>query len=206
MIELPCIVIDSETTGLASEPMAAVVEVAAVVVQRDGTIPFSVSTLVNPFSGTRPITASDEAMAVHGIAEDDILRAPVAGHVDMALDLVREHVLPTFAPDWPFNGLRWTSWRLDFDATLLGRDFPRLTKWPRATCIHAYARSLVRDGELHDDRSPSLRMTAAALGIPMPATRHRALADALLAAEVLHALVTRAPDAPLEVSHVQPVH
>jgi len=199
MMQLPVIVIDTETTGLHTTTGTAVVEVAAVVLMPDGSQTFAFSTLINPFHRGRSPVLETEAMGMHGIPLQDLHRAPPAHMVDQGLDLFYRHVLDDYSPELPLRGLRWTSWRQTFEAVMLGRCLPLMASWPRAACIHHIARGHCRLDDLATERTPSLRQTAIALGIDIPAPRHRALPDAHLAARVLHALLSHDPAQPLEL-------
>ncbi len=70
----PWIAFDTETTGLPQDEWARVVEIGGVVVERDGSLGLSFSTLCRPHE---PIDArADEALDINRIARADIAAAP----------------------------------------------------------------------------------------------------------------------------------
>jgi DNA polymerase-3 subunit epsilon len=163
-------IVDLETTG-ASPAGCAITEVGAVKV-RGGECLGTFQTLVNPGTAIPP-----EIVVLTGITEAMVLPAPPI-----------EEVLPTFlefAGDAVLVGHN-----VRFDLTFLraaaaAGSYPALTNRFVDTC--ALARRLVRD-EVPDCRLATL---ASRLRLAHRPT-HRALADALATADLLHALLERA--------------
>ena len=202
-MQLPVIVIDTETTGLMNHAGARVIEMALVLLMPDGSKPFALSTLVKPSDpDDTPWHHGHvrETMAIHGIPREHILLAPTPRRVDDLLDYVYRHVISTYGADWPAELLTWTSWRTEFESEMLSRSFPLVSNWQADTCIWKLARAACRQADLTEPYRPSLKQTARALGLNADRNAHRALPDALLAADVLHALINRDPTTPLEVA------
>ncbi len=177
-IEFPCFVIDTETCGLPSDEKADVVEVAAVYIDHQGQIRSSWSSLVFSNHCRHDSAGVRDSMAINTIDLNQIDTAPTAKDVDGALwqwmNITNRH-----AP--------WTSWRLDFDYTMLLRTFKRVPTIRRTDCIWEAARHVYGSDE-GDARFPRLKQAATLTGLTIESTQHRALPDAVMAARLAHVI------------------
>ncbi len=202
-MDLPVIVIDTETTGLPEHPDAVAIEIALVLLMPDGSKPFALSSLLRPEDPNEIVwthTHVRETMTIHGITPAHVALAPVAKRVDDLLDYTRRYAVGCYGQQWPCEDLAWTSWRTEFEAEMFRRSLPKVAGWQTAPCIWELARESFRPEDLAKPHYPSIKTTAHALGLQADRNTHRALPDALLAADVLYALIHRDSTQPLEVS------
>ncbi len=165
---LTAIALDTETTSLDVRH-ARVLEIGAIFIVKGRLVPeFHFTSLVNPHEAIPP-----ESIAVHGITRETVKSADRFVHVYRRFrDFAGAHVIIGFA--------------LGFDLAMLRRELKRVHlawKAPRVLDVRDLARLLKPD--LPDY---SLETLAAWLGIAV-VERHRALADAKLAAEIFLALL-----------------
>lgn len=209
------ICLDTETTGLTPDPAAGVVEVAAALVNPDGTVVQTWSSLVqHELDGEQRA----DAEAVHGItrrmarfgpAPDQVgrqlgaLRSTWAGQVALSpLDhglLYREtaggfgvHYLPTYA---------WNSW---FDEQMVGRQLGATSGLGRpdawGPCLQLWTTPLLYAAGMPEPEDPTSRRheraglqdAAAWLELPPMGPPHRALSDVLTTVAVVTAMQTGA--------------
>lgn len=170
-------VLDVETTGLAADAWARVVEVGAVLFDPWGAELHAFSTLVRP--AVFDAEQAAEALRINGIAPADIEAAPPEAHAVEALGAWMKLARARAASEVVVY-----AWGAEFDEDLLARMGFEVA----LQCGMMWAcQSLTRG-----DR-PRMRLVDAAgdLGVPVPAGLHRALADARLAARVMFALESR---------------
>lgn len=191
----PLLVVDTETTGLPKDKDARIVELGAVIIDRDGEELASWSSLVRPPRAALACDGADEAMAVHGIDLALLERAPEAHHVERCfLEWVALRGLYV-------GGI--TSWRWSFDGCMLARlGAGRIAELHTARCVHDAARA--HFGKMGRRYGPTLEDVAQALGVPVPQGRHRALADARLAGQVAVALDRIAADSGIRSFFYEP--
>jgi len=169
------IFLDTETTGLGNQD--EIVDIAVVGAEGEELL----NSLVKP---GRPIPA--DATAVHGIGDQDVAGAP---RFDVVWDGQLRELLTGAR-------LRFTQpvciYNADFDARMIrqslrqyGRD-PNGLK-PPYCLMELYAQFYGAWSEYHWSYTwQSLGNAAMQCHLPLPADMHRALADALLARQVLH--------------------
>ncbi len=162
------VIIDTETTGLSNKDV--IVEIA--VVGMDGTV--LVDTLVRPSRDVSP-----GALVVHGIGEEELVDAPT-------FDIIWQGSLQDI-----FARRIICAYNVDFDIRMIkqslrvyGMSFPRSTK---TECIMKLFAEL--NGEWDSARNHfkwvNLKRAADMVGVSVDKKLHRALADAMLAREVL---------------------
>lgn len=175
------IVVDTETSGFHQD-WSRVVDLAAVVVEPDGTISERFESLICPdiFDAEQ----AKGAIAIHGITPEMVRGQPNT-----------YMVARTFLGWVQTHGLRWaTSFNTGFDGPHLDRMSIKLS-W--ASCIMekatkpmaaADALPLLRGGK---PKWPKLSEAGDFFGIPEQGTAHRALPDALRAAGIMVAIRRR---------------
>ncbi len=178
LFSAPIIVLDTETTGLPHHDWAAVVDLAGVVVERDGSIrPGSFSCLIRPEVLDERVL---DAQKVHGLTPEI---------------LIREGIAPVYAADaWR----RWcqqqdtpflTSFNTAFDRKMVEKMGIREGVW--CSCImQAASDAIGRERGVQPYRNgkyPWVKLEVAATfyGIEQAQPAHRALSDALTAARVM---------------------
>lgn len=165
------VVLDTETTGFAADPDSRVVNLAGVIVEPDGTLGDTWSSLVRP-DIFDPVKSAG-AIAVHGITPETVKGQPNAY-------MARQ----SFQGWLDSNGIRWvTSYNVDFDRAFCERMGLAL-KW--APCVLKRSREHLRAEGLR--RGAKLSDMVELLGVEAEAEAHRALPDALMAARVLVAI------------------
>ncbi|MDP1702639.1 MAG: DUF294 nucleotidyltransferase-like domain-containing protein [Aestuariivirga sp.] len=167
---LTAIALDTETTSLDVNH-ARVLEIGAIFIVKGRLVPeFHFTSLINPHEAIPP-----ESIAIHGITGEMVKSADRFARVYRRYrEFAGAHVILGYA--------------LGFDLAMLRRELKRAHlgwKAPRFLDVRDLARLLKPD--LPDF---SLETLAAWLGVAI-GERHRALADARLAAEVFHALLPR---------------
>lgn len=170
----PCVVLDTETSGLPHQPWARVVELAAVVLDADGTEVSAFTSLVQPNVldyRTAP------ALAVSHLTERELRTAPPA-HQVWADFCAWGSALPP-AP------YATTAWRVNFDRRLLSMT-PGIGYIAFDYCLWEVVKLRRPKGK----RNVHLTGLCAELGIDENAfgPRHRALTDCRVTAEVARRL------------------
>lgn len=187
----PIVVLDTETNGFIRDRSSNVLEIAAVVVNADGTVHDPSDPVLSFSSLVRaPAWPQDweKAEAIHGIPRAEVEAAPLPGDVFSRL--------LAWWPKPEGRMIRWTSYNRDFDGPMVERTFGSNLDVlaPRAPCIMRAAMKVMHAaGACPTFRSgkpkfPKLTEAAAYFRIGGPAQDHRALGDAVLAARVLVAL------------------
>jgi DNA polymerase III epsilon subunit-like protein len=180
--------IDTETTGLPSDPDARVVEVGVAVFEIGAPTPWSGNVpsceVVGQFASlVRPEILRDEHLdlveRISGISRDEVLDADPPEVV--WLRLLREldgAMMPFFA------------WNLAFDATMMARTFAWADglSW-RGCTMRSFA---TRTG----GRAWKLSTAAEHLGLAFEGQTHRALADAIMAGRIQAMLLSDDPRLP----------
>ena len=188
LLRRPICVLDTETTGFPEQPWSRVVEVAAVLLDTDGTEIDAVSTLVRPeIHDARAIHAE----RIHGLTREALVDAPMAtGALAMLAD--------SGVYRYPC-----TSFNLSFDRPMLERMGFDPRGWAPCIMLAAYdimgpAGALVdcdRSHPRYDDSRPwlwpSLAGAADFFGCERVGDPHLALSDARLAAAVLVEIARR---------------
>jgi len=182
----PFIVIDTETTGLASDPDARVIELGAVAVDRDGEILAEFSSLVRP---DRWGAGTEEALAVNGLSRVLIERAPAPNLVVFAFTSWRVCALP-------YDRSRVTAYNAPFDRELMGRSGLNIGLEWADWCIRARAYATIGEPlePIEGQRRVRMQDVFVRLGLPRPEQAHRALADARLAVQLVNHLARVAPN------------
>lgn len=190
LLPAPIVVIDTETTGFVSDLRSCVVDVGAILVDRDGREVSTFSSLVRPTSWG---DWCDGAAAVHGLALEQLADAPEPAEVADSLS--------GWLNTWGVS--RVTSFSVVFDSEMLQRMgcFPCWT-----TCIQQQAATpMARAGLLEppgnhgapvwvdgvEYRPPRLTAACNFFDVEPVAPAHRALSDAKTAARVLVAMARR---------------
>lgn len=170
LLALSGVAFDMETTGLDTSS-ARILEIAGVGLDRGALVPEDrFATLVDPQLAIPP-----QSQRIHGITNAMVRQAPAFTEALPAFETYR-------------NRRVVIGYALGFDFAILEREARRAgLAWekPRALCVRLLASLL--DTRLPDD---ALDTIAAWLGIRVEG-RHRAEADAMIAAEVFLALVPR---------------
>ncbi len=183
LFSAPILVVDTETTGFPAQPWAAVVDLAAVRVEPDGTLGPSFSCLIRPEILDERCT---EALRISGLTPEQLVEGGVAPVFARQLweRWVKQEAQTPFltaynvAFDRPMlakMGIegRWCSCVMERAAEVMGAA-GALQRWPSG----AY-------------RWPKLVDAAAFFGVAVEEPAHRAPADAITAARVLVALKQR---------------
>ncbi|MCA9524624.1 MAG: 3'-5' exonuclease [Myxococcales bacterium] len=163
-------VLDTETTGLNPDK-DRIIEVGIAIYQ-NGTVVEEYQTLIDP-----ECSIPDEVVRITGIQPAELEGAPkFAEVVDDVYARLIDHVV--------------VAYNLAFDRRFIERELERCGRaWPDVPTIDP----LVFVRELHRDQgSKRLEAVASRLGIPHP-DAHRALNDAIVAAQVLFALASQLP-------------
>lgn len=184
----PIICLDTETTGFVHHPWARVIELAAVILDTDGTILRTFETFVEP----GPMDArADQALAINGITRKMLLHAPTP-----------EAVCERFYA-WAEPVEYATSFNVDFDRAFCQRMGLVDLRW--ASCVMVRASrilgplGLLRDADPSHPRYrpdlpwlfPKLSLVAEYFGVEVVGMPHRALTDARTAASVAVAIRRR---------------
>lgn len=174
----PCrlVVLDTETTGFASDPDSRVVELGGVIVNCDGTLGDRWQSLVRPdiFDAAR----SAGAIAIHGITPEMVRSEPTT---HMAAG--------TFRGWLRHNGIQFvTSFNVGFDRPMVERMGLTELRWASCVMLRAFedmktanACTLNKFGK---PKWPSLAEASAYYGVPVEGRAHRVEADAVQAAGV----------------------
>jgi len=172
----PIIVLDTETTGFPRQPWARVIELAAVLIGRDGREVDSWASLI------LPDILDDRASGA--LAINQITREMLSGQPS------------AFGAAASFRG--WmgaarpyvTSFNVAFDRTMCERTGLTSLRW--ASCIMERAMVAMGDAcpKFEDGRPkwPKLSDAAAHFGVPVVGEAHRALTDARTAAGIMVAI------------------
>lgn len=178
--ELPLVVIDFETTGTNPEE-DRVLEIGLVGFDAGGRLAFREGLLVNP-----GIPVPEEARAVHGISDEELIGAP-------SFEQVLPHVVELLAGRLP------VAYNADFDRTFLLSEARRVSHAlpellpPALRPDTVWLDPLVWAREiLKDQKSRRLGDVAAFFGIPLEQA-HRAAGDAEATGRVLLALASQMP-------------
>jgi DNA polymerase-3 subunit epsilon len=164
------VILDTESTGLPSSEWARVVEIGAVALGPDGHVLGTFESLVCPEPGWARPGRVDRALALSGIAFDDVCAAPSEREAQECLSRWLENFSATRV--WSFNRV--------FDETMLARSGFYLP-WPDgAGCVMRLARQHMP----HKEKDPSLGEAMHFFGIERRGDAHRALSDAIGAAGV----------------------
>ena len=195
-LTLPAIVIDTETSGWATDPEARVVELGAVYVDARGVIMSEFSMVVCPDDPLPEKSSVDKALAVSGLSREDVAagirESRVSGAFHDWLRAITDGGQPD-ADEWLL-----TSFGVKFDQPMVERmrawSMHGETFW--MPCIKDEASthmkltdSIPRNVKGHRKGAASLADAAAHFGLTREGDAHRALSDARLAAEVMVALV-----------------
>lgn len=186
-LTLPAIVIDTETSGWATDPEARVIELGAVYVDVRGVIMSEFSMVVRPDGGLPDKPSVDKALEVSGFSREDVEHG-----------VPERKAMDAFA-HWFANvecapragGM--TAFNVGFDQPMLERSpYWALFAEDWGPCIMLAAKAyLVGIGQPPLDKRGrrkgrvSLAEAAAHFGLEHEGRAHRALADARLAAQVL---------------------
>ena len=178
-VYFPCIVLDTETSGLPNNPHAWVLELAAVLYDAVGQEVAAFSSLVRPPDAGAWREDKDVlgALRVNGLSWDVLDRAPP-----------RDVVLRAFAAWGSLApvGTPITAYNLDFDRGMVQRTFPELTGAPWASfCVQKMARAAWRG----PTRRFHLQSVAEDCGVERFTPAHRALSDARTAGALLRKMV-----------------
>ena len=166
-------VVDVETTGLNPFRGDRIVEVAAVVIQDDGTILREFVTIINPERDMGPIH-------IHGLATQDILAAPRFGEIAGAF-------LETI------NGcVALAGHNVRFDQSFLAVEFNRIG-YAFPDCPMLCTMRLAGGG--------SLSSVCAEYGVAIEGQAHSALHDARSTAQLLAVLLKDAPNLTAQISN-----
>lgn len=177
MMNGPIAVIDLETTGLFPRRHDRVVEVAAVVINPDGTIEREFTSLVNPLRDIGPTS-------IHGLTSEDILGAPRFDEVaPMFIDALSGAV--TVAG----HNVRFDREFLEHEFRLMGLQLPEF----RAICTMRLA------------GGGTLASCCKQFGVAAGCDRHNALSDARATAELLIAIWRDDPGAANAVADHQAI-
>lgn len=170
-------VVDVETTGLNPYRHDRIVELAAVVVDIDGTVSREFVTLVNPGRDMGPTH-------IHGLTTEDVIDAPRFGEIAGALLEVLDDCVAL------------ASHNVRFDYSFLAAEFLRLgCTFP--DCRMLCTMQLAGGG--------SLSSVCGEYGIAVEGNAHSALHDARAAAEILCVLLADAPRLVSEISAWSPI-
>lgn len=183
----PLVIIDTETTGLLSDPDASPWEIAAVLLDADGQEIDHIEIVGRPDPYREPMR---RIIALGGIDPDQVLALPSIHEVIQSSDLGSWMARAYRA------GARATAFNVAFDQPMMERvHFPILPDQGWAPCVmEAAKRAMGRAGALpwmakYDDwKMPKLSEAADFYGVPQQQPAHRALADArtagLIAVEI----------------------
>ncbi len=162
-------VLDTETTGLPRDPWANVVELAAVILDRDGSEIAAWSSLVIP-------------------PELDERAAPALEINHLTIEEIRARGVDAFGAAQSFEGWMsqhgspWvTAYNVDFDREMLRRMGWTSSRW--ASCVMERAKA-----EIGVQRWLKLSAAAEHYGVAFEGAAHRALTDARVAAGVACAI------------------
>ena len=187
ILRSPVVVFDTETTGFTKDPDARAWEIAAVLIDRDGTELGSFSAVMRPPVWTRD---ADAALKIGGVARAEVEAFPP--HEEALADL--RAWLATIPPDAVY-----TAFNVDFDRPILARYDIRP---PWGPCVMRAVQGIMgKAGALPvfasgDYKFPKLSEAATFYSVPAQEPAHRALADARTAALVLVAAKKRATFTP----------
>lgn len=166
----PLAVVDLETTGFDADGWDRVLEVAVILLDKDGNIEATFETLVNPHRDPGPVH-------VHGITEEHLQYAPefgdIAGHL---VQLLQSRIV--------------VSHSLAFDARFIAAEFRRIgVRIPAfpGLCTVRYARRLLD--------TPNMRLATVCAECGIAYSRHHtALSDATAVTQLISALWRLCPD------------
>lgn len=183
----PLIVVDTETTGLLSDPDASPWEVAAVLLDVQGNEIDQIEIVGRP-----PIWREDmrRIVALGGMDPDDLLSRSLIR--DGALD-VSDWIGANIA-----KGANVTAFNVAFDRPMLIRAMIAPPKEYWAPCIMERVKPIMGEAgalpwfdKYNDWKMPKLSEAAAFFNVPQQEPAHRALADARTAALIAVELVKR---------------
>jgi len=172
----PCVILDTETTGLPNHPWARVIELGAVALDHRGNEVSTFTSLV------RPINLDDratKALECNHLDPAELRRAPSAADVWASFCAWGSQL-----PDGPYAT---TAWRVNFDRRLMSYT-PGLGLVNFDYCLWEMVKMRRPQGK----RNVHLAQLCAELGLDADTygTRHRALTDARLCGEVLRRLLS----------------
>lgn len=183
LFSAPILVVDTETTGFPTQPWAAVVDLAAVRVEPDGTLGPSFSCLIRPEVLDGRCT---EALRISGLTPEQLIEGGVAPVYARQLweRWVKQEAQTPFL----------TAYNVAFDRPMLAK-MGIEGRW--CSCIMERATEVMGAAGVLQQwpsgayRWPKLVDAAAFFGVAVEEPAHRALADATTAARVLVALKRR---------------
>ena len=193
LLRRPVCVLDTETTGFPEQPWSRVVEVAAVILDADGSEVFASSSLVRPEIHDARAAGAER---IHGLTREALADAPLAGDVVAVLNRVG-------VGDLLLTETRCTAFNLAFDRPMLERMGFAPREWAPCIMLAAYdimgPAGALRDADpshpCYDPSRqwlwPSLASAADFFGVQRVGNPHRALSDARLAAGVLVEIAKR---------------
>lgn len=173
---VPCVLLDTETSGLPHEPWARVLEIGAVALGPDGEELSAFSSLLRPDVLDH---RARNALAVNHLDPYDLRRAPLPAEVwaDFC----------AWGSALPPARYATTAWRVNFERRLISRT-PGLGLLPFDYCLWEVVKLRRPKGKRNVHLSglcAELRIDEAPFG-----PRHRALTDARITAEVLRRLLS----------------
>ena len=179
------IILDSETTGFPGQAWAAVIELAAVLLDRDGNEVATFEQLVHPGSEILMDERIDGALAINKITRE------------MLADQMRtEEVVDAFEAWYhkhPGRRSYATSFNIGFDRKMVDAMGVRDTRWcscimERSTAVMGPAGRLQRGKWGKEWLWPKLSVAAEFFGVQIVGEQHRALTDARAAAGIACAI------------------
>ncbi len=193
LLRRPICILDTETTGFPEQPWSRVVEVAAVILDADGSEGFAADFWARPEIHDARAAGAER---IHGLTREALADAPLAGDVVATLNRVGVGGLL-------LTDTRCTAFNLAFDRPMLERMGFAPREWAPCIMLAAYdimgpAGALVdcdRGHPRYDEYRPwlwpSLASAADFFGVERRGDPHRALSDARLAAGVLVEMARR---------------
>lgn len=172
LLKSPLVVVDTETTGLPKDSWAHVIEIGAVLLDRDGQVIDTFETLVIPPVLDERVGA---ALAINHITREDIAARGCDPH-GAALSFLGW--LDTHGRPW------MTAYNVRFDRAMLERMGVAHPRW--ASCVQVRATETIAGPGA---RFVKLSAAAEHFGVEVTGQPHRALTDARTAASVACAIL-----------------
>lgn len=178
LLSAPLVVLDTETTGFPKQEWSRVIELAAVLLDRDGKEVSSWSSLIKPDVLDE---RADGALAVNHITREMLEGQPDTGSAAMSfLAWLSSHGLP-----------KVTAFNVGFDCSML-KKMGLQVEW--APCV-----MLAAQKAMGVDGWPKLSAAAEHFNVPVEGDAHRALTDARTAARIVVAIQSKAKGLPMPV-------
>lgn len=196
--------LDTETTGLPDDPLSEVVEVALGLVNPDGVVVATYSTLLEHDARAEAAAYCQEHL--HGIRPRDTRHGPGREVAEATLNRVRACWSRTMLANRPHQlRLQFYAWNREFDQAMVeragllrppagGRDGDGPGRWGEClqlrTTPHLYAAGMPRPEKPDSRRHERASLQDAAEWLQLEATgpAHRALADVYTTAAVVTAI------------------